>query len=541
VAVDLDQLKPKGLQEQYDDAVKNVDRGSADRLAKQIKQETGSFPRGYAPASPLRRLLGQKPKYENNEEVNNNSINDIPTDDDQPFGQDLDAPDIQGKHQQQTEAINQSQVAPTPAEIAQQQAEQAAQLPQQAASQTPSAAHGIDGVTPPTQSQQQAPTPDNGDNGQKDQTAKVENRETATQPQNTENNQLQNKIGQGKDISKSEADKAAKVWIKNLWMSLFANPIFWWAIAILTIILVIAVAAWFISVSKSGANGETPVQTVNAITDKSALEKLALLSGDKDIQSKLSNEVLTEVQNNLSALLTETTNDSTKTIINNALTATQNCAKTPPDTEACSSLPIKIKAVLVAFAQDISVVPTISGKNHAPIDENKITKNQDNWFEATWAHSYSVSLHGLSQDVAHHSLYLTLKSAWSKRLGLPNVYGEALDLPTSNGATIYAPISGKIAIISNGREPLVIIQSETNPGTVALLANLDSVKSGNVLKVGNTSKKVGDAVTAGDVVGHIIHGHLHFELWVDGKVINAGPKFNKPQIWENMKKALGVS
>jgi len=444
--------------------------------------------------------------------------------DEPQFGEDIDQ---KQSLKSSAEAAGQPQIAPTPAEIEAQEDEEAARPPVQQANATPGAT-SIDGVMPPTQQ---------NESGQTGQPPKNKEQVAAPQPSEKKDNPLQNKIDQGKDVARDAIDKTAKQAIKQAaiaaWeaISAFVAANLYWLVP-LAIILVIAMAlvGYSIKIARSGAHGSDQVQPVNAASDKSALEKLVLLTGDKDLQTKLSGAFLTEAQTELTALLTGTTKAETKTAINDALTAAQNCAKTPPDTDACSSLPSKIKTVLVAVAQDISVVPQLSTQGHLPVDQSEVDKvakyKSDYWTtNHPKDHGWILRNHNeVTYKGAGHGTYLHPGSGWFTAAGLPkDMWGDALDI-AAGGATVYAPFDGTVIKSGGGGEHPILIQATNDPQTFAVLGNVSGrPSSGNV--------------TAGQKLG-TIKGHLHFELWVHNRPITCGTTFSKPRLWENIKKAL---
>lgn len=122
----------------------------------------------------------------------------------------------------------------------------------------------------------------------------------------------------------------------------------------------------------------------------------------------------------------------------------------------------------------------------------------------------------------------------------PSILGEATDVFVTVGTTAFAPFDGEV-VFTGGSFNGVIIKSNSGD-CVAALAHI------------STNLSVGDKVTAGQTAGEVDSaGHLHFELWVNGQVINIG-KDEKPcemggsciegfegkaeEIWKKQKTAL---
>lgn len=123
----------------------------------------------------------------------------------------------------------------------------------------------------------------------------------------------------------------------------------------------------------------------------------------------------------------------------------------------------------------------------------------------------------------------------------PNGLGEATDVFVTVGTTAFSPFDGEV-LYAGGSYNGIIIKSESGD-CVAALAHI------------STNVSIGEKVTAGQTVGEVDGaGHLHFELWVNGQVINIGKDDNpcvqggscpdsftdeSEEIWKKQKAALG--
>ena len=529
---DLEELKQRYLQ--------TKDPRNRTYFAEQIRLAGGTVPsEGVdAPANvasprPEPVVSQSQPDTENDEDDDSSVPFGVPLDDDnQPT-----TPPTRGEKgvAELTDAV-----AKENDEAAQRQ-RAAAETPPEDASVIPEPAApkpGIAGdVTPPLEqpaSPQQPPAGEGDDNAQVQRpssSAETADGQKSPQKQTTQDQAKDQLEGQ----AKKAAGQAIKAALKSAWAAIWgfivANAAWIVPVAII-LIIAIAIFAYFYSSARSGANGKTPVQAVNAIDNQSALEKLSLLVGNTD---NLSQDVLTQIQQSLTEMRTQITDPDAQAKIDDVLKSATDCAATPPKADACSSLPDKIKATLLAFAQAISKMPQLSEQGHLPVDQSvidNIAKNAPgNWANATIDHGLTIRIHERRYyDGGGHNLYLTKGSSYNSEFGLANTWGDALDIPAS-GKTVYAPFSGTIEKTGGGGEHPILIKSKNDPQTFALMGNV------------NLSEEVKSSgeMTTGQNIGTISSNHLHFELWVHNRPINSGlTKFNKPCFWLNIRFALQI-
>lgn len=170
---------------------------------------------------------------------------------------------------------------------------------------------------------------------------------------------------------------------------------------------------------------------------------------------------------------------------------------------------------------------TVSGNHALPVDPSKI-KGYNNT-----PHGQSISNPGFKR---YHNVFLGPGDYGSN---VPNGPGEAVDLYLSGGSPVYMPFDGTVifssatAALCGGSCGGFVIAKSSDGKSVSALAHLQ-----------NYAKK-GMSLKAGEKVGEIYSyssSHLHFELWVNGAPINAGPyssSWRSKNIWEAQKKALG--
>lgn len=119
----------------------------------------------------------------------------------------------------------------------------------------------------------------------------------------------------------------------------------------------------------------------------------------------------------------------------------------------------------------------------------------------------------------------------TQHLGFAVVYSEAIDLTARINTEVLAPFDGTVdsvgGTVGKGNANIVIKSKDGN--SAALLAHI----------INSPPLTVGATVQVGKPVGKILKDHVHFELWKDGRPVDAGAKFDASQIWANMKKALG--
>lgn len=157
-------------------------------------------------------------------------------------------------------------------------------------------------------------------------------------------------------------------------------------------------------------------------------------------------------------------------------------------------------------------------------------------------HDCSVSKPSGCNDAGHRAM---LGSLGSYRTNIPEKAssGEAADVQAKENAPVYAPFSGKITF--KGR----VSKSKPSIGSMLVLQSNDGRMSAAMLHLNNTGIIEKNTVKSGEQVGTLIpmtqaygNTHLHFELWVSGKAINAGGPGSGAtgkKIWEQQKKALG--
>lgn len=298
---------------------------------------------------------------------------------------------------------------------------------------------------------------------------------------------------QAEGQAKKAAGQAIKAALKSAWTVVWgfivANA--WWIVPVV-IILIIAIAlfAYFYSSADSGANGKTPVQAASAIDDKSALQKLSLLAGDRDTQQKLSADVLTtKILPNLTALKDKTTDDTLKKQIDDALKAANDCASTPPKTEACTSLIDLIKAILIKFDDPI---PPIQGR--APVNpEDTISGDH---FNADL--HIGTPLHPMSskdtQTTGHGTYIYTGQDK-----------GDAVDVYTKPGTKIYPAFTGDISVSDDASGIAGVKKVVIKHGDYQILYAFitPSVKDGDQITDQNKNNPIG---TAGSINGaNLVH------------------------------------
>lgn len=168
------------------------------------------------------------------------------------------------------------------------------------------------------------------------------------------------------------------------------------------------------------------------------------------------------------------------------------------------------------------------GKTALPLSVNEI--NTIEKFKR-----YNNSLHGLSiSDPTNLKGHNVILGPYPRNYGVnvPRQPGEAVDLMAPTGTSVFAPFDGKViktdGLGANG--DFIIIQS-TDQHSYAVLAHLKNFAA------------TGTIVTVGQKVGELFplthNPHLHFELWVNDKPINAGASTTPAQIWAVQKHALG--
>ncbi|MDO8444277.1 MAG: hypothetical protein Q7S80_02135 [bacterium] len=309
----------------------------------------------------------------------------------------------------------------------------AAETPPQEASVTPEAAvpkPGIAGDVTPAQTPPTSPASDSGDQGTGTPPQSPQIPRTPLNQPDAEGQARQNLWDRGKNWFANKFTKEALMAVlKAIGSFLLTNG--WW---ILLIVVVIALFAWAWNSYSSGANGKTPAQAVNAIDNKSALEKLALLAGDRDTQQKLSSDVLTtKILPNLTALKDKTTDDALKKQIDDALKAANDCASTPPKTDACTGLIDLIKAILAKF--DDPIPPT---QGRAPVNPEDMISGGH----------FNAGLH-LGTPLHPTSSTDTNSAGHGTYIYTGENKGDGVDVYTKGGAKVYPAFKGEIVDVSS--------------------------------------------------------------------------------------------
>lgn len=171
------------------------------------------------------------------------------------------------------------------------------------------------------------------------------------------------------------------------------------------------------------------------------------------------------------------------------------------------------------------------------------TSDMTNQFNSS-LHNCSVSKPGRcsDKDKGHRAALGSLGPAGTNIPHVPNS-GEAADIQAKPNSPVFAPFSGKIT--KRG----LVDPTKPSIGSQLYLQSTDGRMAAALLHLNNASLIQSNTVKAGEQVGTLIpmtsgygNTHLHFELWINGKVINAGGPgsgVTGKKIWEAQKQALG--
>jgi len=467
------------------------------RLRKRIAELTAEINRGQNIAQNQTEIIGLKQAIDSEgkiagfgeskygldqpSDLNSNTQSDQPTNWDDDGDEDDDqfdaTPTAQNRGTEEQEAL-QAQAQADQAKAAE-QARAEAQTPTQDQSVPPQP--GISGdMKPPAQQ-------DQGPNQEEDQPEKP----TAEQPaQKTD--QQPSKAEAGKELAEDAAKKGIENWFKKTFtkeflMSLVTNPYFWGVvIALILIIIAIALFAYFFSVSKSGANGKTPVQAVNVIDNGAAIDKLKALTGTPLSQAT---DIPQEAQKNLEKLKTETTDPVALAAIQAALDNAAKCiTATSKSDSSCTDLPSLIEKALVAYEKANPTISPIEGK--APVDDNDLTFNSD-------LHLGTPLRPASSSDTDGHGTYFYTGENKC----------DGVDVYTANKANVYPAFTGTVVKISddasgNGTK-MIVIKHDDYQILYAFIT--PDVQEGYVITQNDidTRKPIGHTSAEGTSVVHI--------------------------------------
>jgi len=166
-----------------------------------------------------------------------------------------------------------------------------------------------------------------------------------------------------------------------------------------------------------------------------------------------------------------------------------------------------------------------------------------NTFNST-LHNCSISSPPGCSDGGHRPVLGSLNSLGTN-IPTKRSSGEASDVMTIHGATVYAPFSGTITY--NGH----VSRSDASMGQMLTVQSTDGRMTAALLHLNKSGIIAKKTVKAGEPVGTVITmissrgndiTHLHFELWIDGKAINAGGPgsgVSGGKVWKAQKHALG--
>lgn len=311
-----------------------------------------------------------------------------------------------------------------------------------------------------------------------------------------------------RDQAKKEVTDAAKKGIKNwlkktftkeLLVSLLTNPYFWLVVAILIIIIVIiGVSIYFSSSANSGANGKTPGQITSALGDKSAIEKLAALSGS--LGKDPANNVVSQILPALSALDTELGTNTVldpglkaevKTDIKNAQDAANQCLQKTDQTACGADL---VQKVTIVLAKLDNIIPPTDGSS--PVQQADLfypdPKDLDKNFNTNLHIGTPLHPEGKGEDnTTGHRTYIFTGQDKS----------DAVDIYTKSGAPVYSALKGKVVKITDDASGIDTKETALGGPTQEVVVQSDNGDYQILYAFIHPSVKLNDSVGKGAKIG----------------------------------------
>ncbi len=282
-----------------------------------------------------------------------------------------------------------------------------------------------------------------------------------------------------KDVLKKITAKVAKAVIQRAAVFLLSNPYGWATLgAILLIILGLGLFGYFIGMN-DGRTGITPVEASDPIADQDLINKVLMLTGNEEVRSVLSTELLTRISEYCQPLLNsanQDVKDKAQQVLNDVSAYYSNSNETTGRTVIT-----RTKELLVLLGD--RGIPRFTGPTRVPVDP-LIRLN-------TTLHGGSYSRR---EHVNFHGIYIYYDKGTC----------DAVDLKSNQGSAVYPAFGGRvIRSTSDGHNHRFVVIE--NGDYRAVYAHID-----NAIPEGRD-------VTINDQIGTISSiGHVHFQLEYKG-------------------------
>lgn len=286
---------------------------------------------------------------------------------------------------------------------------------------------------------------------------------------------------------------------------------------ILGILIIVAAVVIFLKArSTPNANGASPTIAADVINDRPWISKIMALSGDANIATQLTDEVLrglsADLDNVLSGLnssgdIDQQTKDRAVAKIAEIQTLITNFQSLPPADSGRTETGKKIVSEVAKLLDIFAEAPFhYSGETARPIATEKIT-------------GYNETLHGgtprRKAPKEGHGVFIGNNAKWN----------DASDISAPGGTTVvYAAFDATVDEIRD-RYGKVILASETDAEgkkwqvVYGHLQNLKNEDGGQL--------RAGQRIKAGTEIGRLYSGlnspHLHFELVCNGRSVVTTP------------------
>lgn len=311
------------------------------------------------------------------------------------------------------------------------------------------------------------------------------------------------------------AKKAAAQAVKKIAMSLAANPYFWIVVGCIVVAIIIFVIIFSMYASMANQspnpNGGSIVRTVDPVADKNWIKKLLQFTGNKDIQTKITDELLQGLTADLASLANDSNvSADTKTKITAANEAIKLFNPSSPDNTKALAIVAAIKAVLNSYWY----VPTFPGgiTTQYPFKPTTLITDYNNHSHLgtpanpCGAGLRSCELSGIESTYPAHTFIQYEKNTCD---------GVDLNTPKGGNTPVYPIFAGEVKM-DGPKSGIWVERDEGQDKYIAVYAHLDS-------KV-----KVGEKVSLETQLGTVIEEpgktpHMHFEVSVNSHCVVTSP------------------
>lgn len=275
---------------------------------------------------------------------------------------------------------------------------------------------------------------------------------------------------------------------------------------ILGILVIVGGVVIFLKARQTpNTNGASPTISADIINDRPWISKILALSGDPNIATKMTDEVLNGLLLDLSAVESELISTAgidqqTRDKAVAKISEIKNLVSQFKSLEAGdANRATTAKSIITSVAQLLDLFSGApfhyAGETQYPIDPKKIT-------------GYNNTLHGGTPmrrwpSSGHNTFINYLRGS-----------NDAVDIIANGGTPVYAAFDAKINEIRNRYGKVYLVSGVDQEGKKwqAVYAHLQSLKF-----------SVGDTIHKGDQIGELYSGlnspHLHFEILCNGKAV----------------------